>query len=76
VGAFDIEKIVLTGDVARFGEPWLDAVRQGMSQAALSRMVHKTRLETGKLDYRACILGSAAYLLLDDYSLLFMQKEN
>ena len=76
VGTLNIEKIVLTGDVTCFGERWLDAVRQAMSQAALGRMVQGTQLEIGKLDYRACILGASAYLLLEDYSLLFPQKEN
>ncbi len=76
VGTLNIKKIVLTGDVTRFGDPWLEAVRGVMSGAVLERMVQETQLEIGKLDYRACILGSSAYLLLDDYSLLFLQKEN
>jgi N-acetylglucosamine repressor len=76
VGTLNITKIVLTGDVTRFGETWLEAVRGAMSEAVLERMVQETQLEIGKLDYRACILGSSAYLLLDDYSLLFLQKEN
>jgi N-acetylglucosamine repressor len=76
VGSFNIKTIVLTGDMTRFGEPWLHATRQAMSQAALGRMVQDTTLVIGKLDYRACILGSAAYLLLDGYSLLFRQSEN
>ena len=76
VGTFNIKTIVLTGDMTRFGEPWLMAVRQAMSQAALGRMVEGTQLHNGKLDYRACILGSAAHLLLDGYSLLFTQSRN
>jgi predicted NBD/HSP70 family sugar kinase len=76
VGALHIQKIVLTGDVTRFGEPWLQAVRETMLQSALGRMTQETQLELGKLDDRACLLGSSAYLLLDDYSLLFPQKEN
>jgi predicted NBD/HSP70 family sugar kinase len=71
VGTLNIKKIVLTGAVTRFGERWLDTVRQAMSRAALERMTQDTQLEIGRLDARACILGSAAYLLLDDYSLLF-----
>jgi len=76
VGTLNIKKIILSGDMTRFGEPWLAAVREAMSEAALGRMVQETQLEIGKLDYRACILGSSAYLLLDDYSLLFRQQEN
>jgi N-acetylglucosamine repressor len=76
VSVLNIEKIILTGDVTRFGEPWLDEVRGAMTRAALGRLGQETRLEFGKLDYRACVLGASAYLLLDDYSLLFPQKEN
>ena len=71
VGALNIKKIVLTGDMTCFGQSWLDSVRQAMLQAALSRMVQGTELEIGKLDYAACILGASAHLLLDSYSLLF-----
>ena len=76
VGTLNIKKVVVTGDMTRFGEAWLAAVDRAMSQSALGRMVQETQLEIGKLDYRACILGSSAHLLLDDYSLLFLQPEN
>jgi hypothetical protein len=46
-----------------------------MQEAALTRMAEGTQLEIGKLDYRACILGASALLLLDDYSLLFTGAE-
>ncbi len=45
-----------------------------MRAAALTRMSGFTKLEPGKLDYRACILGAAAFLLLGDYSLLFNEE--
>jgi predicted NBD/HSP70 family sugar kinase len=76
IGALNIEKIVLTGDMAGFGEPWLEAVRQAMYESALSRMARNTRLEVGTLEYRACILGASAYMLLDNYSLLFHQPSD
>jgi len=76
VGTLNIRKVVLTGDMTNFGEKWLNAVDQSMSRAALGRMVQETQLEIGKLDYRACILGASAHLLLDGYSLLFLQPEN
>jgi predicted NBD/HSP70 family sugar kinase len=76
VGTLDIKTIILTGEVTRFGASWLAAVGEEMKASALMRMTQKTALEIGKLDYRACILGSSAYFLLDNYSLLFLQKEN
>jgi hypothetical protein len=67
IGTLNIQKIVLTGSMTRFGELWLNAVNESMRNAALLRMSENTRLELGKLDVRACILGASAYLLLDDY---------
>ena len=75
IGTLNIQKIVLTGDMTRFGDAWLDSVRHAMQEAALARMAEGTQLEIGKLDYRGCILGASALLLLDDYSLLFTGAE-
>jgi len=75
IGTLNIQKIVLTGDMTRFGKTWLDSVNHAMHDAALSRMVEGTELEVGKLDYRGCILGASALLLLDSYSLLFTGGE-
>jgi N-acetylglucosamine repressor len=75
IGTLNIQKIVLTGDMTRLGNAWLDVVISSMHGAALSRLSDNTKVELGVLDYRACILGASAYLLLDDYSLLF-KREN
>jgi predicted NBD/HSP70 family sugar kinase len=74
IGTLNIRKIVLTGDMTRFGATWLDAVNEAMRNAALARMSENTKLELGALDYRACILGASAFPLLDDYSLLFTRE--
>ncbi|HEY9087040.1 MAG TPA: ROK family transcriptional regulator [Anaerolineaceae bacterium] len=76
VGALNIETIILTGDMTHFGAEWLAAVRQSMQETALERMTQQTRVEFGRLDYRATILGASAHLLLDNYALLFRQTEN
>ncbi len=73
ISVLNIQKIVLTGDMASFGELWLGSVQQAMTQAALTRMAQDTQLEMGSLEFRACILGASAFMLLEDYSLLFMQ---
>ena len=75
IGTLNIQKIVLTGDMTRFGDAWLASVNHAMQDAALTRMAEGTQLEIGKLDYRACILGASALLLLDDYSLLLTGAE-
>lgn len=74
IATLNIQKIVLTGDMTRFGEKWLKSVSESMQAGAFSRMTEGTKLEIGTLDYRACILGASAYLLLHDYSLLFQQE--
>ncbi len=74
IGTLNIQKIVLTGDMTRFGDAWLQEVRAAMQTGALSRMAEGTQLSIGTLDYRACILGASAFLLLDDYSLLFNEE--
>ena len=76
IGTLNIHRIVLTGDMTQFGPVWLNAVSDAMRNAVLARMSEYTQLELGALDYRACILGASAYLLLDDYSLLFTLENN
>jgi glucokinase-like ROK family protein len=73
IGILNIQKIVLTGDMVRFGEQWLQSVRNSMTQAALTRMAQDTQLEFGTLEFKACILGASAFMLLENYSLLFTQ---
>ena len=73
VGALNIQKIVLSGDMAMFGESWLRYVQEAMTQASLARMAQDTKLELGTLEFKACILGASAFMLLENYNLLFTQ---
>jgi N-acetylglucosamine repressor len=74
IGTLNIQNIIITGDMTRFGSAWLDIVTSSMQGAALSRLSEDTRLELGTLDYRACILGASAFPLLDGFSLLFTRE--
>lgn len=74
IGTLNIQKIVLTGDMTQLGETWLDAIKTSMQKASLEKIYEGTKIEIGNLDYRACILGASAFLLLDDYSLLFREE--
>lgn len=74
IGILNIRKIILTGDMIRFGVEWLNAVKASMQEAALARMFEETTLEVGRYGYDACVLGAAAFLLLDDYSLLYSRE--
>ena len=73
ISVLNIQNIVLTGEMVRFGEPWLQSVRDSMTEAALTSLAQDTKIEMGKLEFKACILGASAYMLLEDYSLLFTQ---
>jgi N-acetylglucosamine repressor len=76
IGTLNIQKIVLTGDMTRFGTEWFEAVQKAMQDAALTRMAQDTKLEIGTLDFKACVLGASALLTLDGYSLLFNQSSD
>ena len=71
VGTLNIQKIVMTGEMSRFGEAWLKLIDESMQQSGLTHMVQDTHLEIGRLDFRGYILGASALMLLEDYSLLF-----
>lgn len=71
VGTLNIQKIVMTGEMSRFGDAWLKLIEESMKQSGLTHMVQGTRLEIGKLDFRGYILGASALMFLEDYSLLF-----
>jgi len=71
ISVLNIKKIVLTGDMNLFGEPWLQTIRGAMTEAALTRIAQDTQIELGQLGIRGCILGASAFMLLEDYSLLY-----
>lgn len=73
VGSLNIRQIVLTGDMTRFGRPWLEAVRQTMLKSSLASLARDTQVEMGMPEVDGCILGASALLLLDGYSILFGQ---
>ena len=74
VGILNIHEIILTGEMTRFGEPWLNAVQQAMQRSAFHLLAQNTHLRMGNLDYQACILGASSFMLLDGYSLLFQNE--
>ena len=70
VGMLNIQKIVLIGDMTRFGEVWLAAIQETMVRTSLNGLAQKTQIEIGGLGGNAVVLGASAHLL-SDYSLLF-----
>jgi predicted NBD/HSP70 family sugar kinase len=70
VGMLNIQDIVLSGELTRFGAPWLEAIRETMLKTSLFGIANDTRVEIGMLDRDGIILGATA-LLSSNYSLLF-----
>ena len=70
IGTLNIHKIVLTGDITRFGKPWLDVVQDTVSQNTLSMLAGNTRVEFGQMGENSVILGASA-MLADNSPLLF-----
>lgn len=73
VGSLNIQKIVLSGDMTCFGEPWLQFIRETINQKALSRLARDTRVEVGQLGRDSVLLGASA-MLANNYALLFLNQ--
>lgn len=70
VGVLNIQKIVLVGDMTRFGKPWLEAIRETMYQCSLKRPLQNTTIQIAQSGENSIILGATA-MLANNYSLLF-----
>jgi N-acetylglucosamine repressor len=70
VGMLNIHNVVLMGEMTRFGNPWLKAIRDTVAKTALSRLTRDATIHIGSLRENGVILGAAASMV-SDYSLLF-----
>jgi predicted NBD/HSP70 family sugar kinase len=68
VGAVNVQRIVLAGSMAAFGQRWVDAVASSMGRSALPALVRETSLELGGLD-DIVVLGASALLLTRELGL-------
>jgi len=75
VGTLNINKIVITGDMTRFGNPWLETIQGMISQTTLSSLAQETQIEIGRLGGNDIILGASA-MLANNYSLLFRSQRS
>jgi glucokinase-like ROK family protein len=73
VGTLNVQRIVIAGEMARFGAPLLDVIRETMARTALARLAGATRVDFEHLGHNEIILGASA-LILRDYSLLFRRQ--
>lgn len=70
VSVVNIHRIVLDGNMTRFGAPWLDRIRAETRNYSLERPLKNTIIEIGQLGENATILGAAA-VFANNYSYLF-----
>jgi N-acetylglucosamine repressor len=75
VGMLNIQKILLSGDMTCFGEPWLKAVKETISQRTLSRLAKESVVDVGQLGKDGILLGASA-VLINRYSLLFQRESS
>jgi len=66
VGVLNVERIVLVGEVAIFGRPWLEAVRSELRRRAFTLLARETEVELGRLGANDLVVLGASALLLTD----------
>jgi N-acetylglucosamine repressor len=71
IGVLNVEHIVLVGEMTRFGEPWLSAVRREARCSALALLADQAQIEIGRLGPNLVVLGSAALLMTRELGLTF-----
>ena len=69
VGALNIHHMVLVGSVTRFGQPWLEAIRQEMKRRTFALLAQDTQIEISRLDPNVVILGALALLITRELGL-------
>ncbi len=70
VGVLNIQRIVIAGSLARFGQPLLEPVRQEMKQRSLAALANETHIEIANLGVDIVIMGAAALLLTYELGLV------
>lgn len=69
VGALNVQRIVIAGDLAHFGRGLLEPIAQEMRQRSLAALADETRVEATGLGTDIVILGAAALLLTQELGL-------
>jgi N-acetylglucosamine repressor len=63
VGALNIEKIIVAGSIARFGQPLLISIYEALRPRAMDQLVSQTRVELSDLGQDIVMLGAASLIL-------------
>ncbi len=73
ISILNIQKIILTGEMIRFGEAWLQSVQDAIHQSSYNKLAQDTTIEISKIESQGSILGAATAMLMDGYALLFKE---
>ena len=74
IGTLNIEQIILSGDMAAFGEDWLTVVKEACVSKSLRELARHANVGLGTLGADCVVLGAAA-LVLSDSSILFSSSQ-
>jgi predicted NBD/HSP70 family sugar kinase len=67
--SLNVRRVLLVGSVTRFGEPWLQAVREELNRCTLPALAAETHLAFGEIGANAVILGACALLMTREIGL-------
>jgi len=67
--SLNIRHVLLVGSVTRFGESWLQSVREEMNRCMLPTLATETQLAFGEIGANAVILGACALLMTREIGL-------
>jgi len=70
VGVLNIQKVVIAGSVARFGQALLEPIRAEVQQRSMEMLARDTHIELSKLGQDIVVQGSAALLLTQELELV------
>lgn len=69
VSTLNVQRILVVGNMTRFGPAWLEAIRQEMLKRSLAILAQGTQVEIGQLEPNVVILGASALLLTRELGL-------
>jgi N-acetylglucosamine repressor len=63
VGTLNINKVIIAGSMARFGQPLSDAINEALCPRAMEQLVAETQIELSNLGQDIVMLGAASLIL-------------
>jgi N-acetylglucosamine repressor len=70
VCTLNVECVILAGRVTRFGQEWVELIRDEVGRAALAALADETQIQITELDADIVVLGAAALILSHELGLV------